>query len=99
MAQAVQRSLKTGRRYDGDQILILSVPAYEFDSIGCAEFRVHFEDASRGISGYVNVMMFDFDCDGIMNRQVLQKYDAGNYELASDETPRIKLTGKVGGFQ
>lgn len=66
---------KTGRTYDGPQILVIDVPPMPDDVF--ADVRVAFSDPSRHISGVVTLMACQIDFG--VGPAVLREYDAGRY--------------------
>lgn len=67
---------QTGRTYDGEQVLQISVESESVDEYGLTEVVATFVDQSRHIKGRVNTIIFN---DGI-GAAVLSAYDAGRYE-------------------
>lgn len=68
----------TGRDYGMPQVLRISVESKKADDMGFCDVVARFDDASRGISGRVSVVVFGSDSIGAA---VLAAYDAGRYEL------------------
>jgi hypothetical protein len=68
----------TGRVYNGAQVLNITVERETVDEFGTLDIVATFDDASRGISGRVDVLAFAPDDIG---PAVLMAYDAGRYEL------------------
>lgn len=66
----------TGRTYDSPQVLEITIEARTEDEYGLEEITATFTDASRHISGRVDVLVF---ADGI-GPAVLAAYDAGRYK-------------------
>ena len=69
-------SYQTGRTYDGEQVLQISVESESIDEYGLSEVVATFVDPSRHIRGRVEVIVFN---DGI-GAAVLSAYDAGRYD-------------------
>ena len=67
---------KTGRTYDGEQLLHIIVESESIDEYGLTNIVATFEDASRHIKGRVNTIIFN---DGL-GAAVLTEYDAGRYQ-------------------
>lgn len=66
----------TGRTYDTEQVLEITVESESMDSWGLQEIVATFNDTSRHIKGRVNTVVF---AEGI-GKAVLEAYDAGRYE-------------------
>jgi hypothetical protein len=67
---------KTGRTYDGPQMLSIIVEDRAEDDFGIEEVTATFSDASRHIKGRVKTLVFN---DGL-GAAILAAYDAGRYE-------------------
>ena len=68
----------TGRTYDTEQILEITVEEYGMDEWGIGEITATFKDSSRHISGrIVRAPIFARDSIG---EAVLSAYDNGNYQ-------------------
>lgn len=67
---------KTGRVYDGAQVLQIDVPPTPGDLF--ADVRIAFSDPSRHISGVVTLMACQIEFG--VGAAVLREYDAGRYE-------------------
>ena len=66
----------TGRVYDGQQILAITVEHESVDEWGLRVIEAIFLDASRHISGRVNTILFGDD----IGQAILSAYDAGQYK-------------------
>jgi hypothetical protein len=69
---------KTGRTYDFEQVLEITLEREAQDDLGLQEITATFVDASRGISGRVQVTVF---LDESVGDAVLHAYDAGRYDI------------------
>lgn len=67
---------KTGRTYDTEQVLEITIETRAEDEFGLEDVVATFKDKSRHIQGRVRVVVFN---DGI-GAAVLNAYDAGRYE-------------------
>jgi hypothetical protein len=67
---------KTGRVYDSEQVLEIEVQKSVEDEFGMRDIVATFTDASRRISGRVEIVVFDSSDIG---KAVLSSYDSGNY--------------------
>jgi hypothetical protein len=69
-------TFKTGRKYSSDQILDISIEKNGEDEFGLRDIVATFVDSSRGISGRVEIVVFDSSDIG---KAVLSAYDSGRY--------------------
>jgi len=67
---------KTGRTYDAEQVLEITIEQNREDEFGIREITAKFVDASRNIEGRVNFVASAFTDIG---KAVLEEYDAGQY--------------------
>jgi hypothetical protein len=70
-------SFSTGRTYDADQVLEITVLDDLEDEFGLRDVSATFVDASRHIKGKLDVVVF---LDETIGEAVLKAYDAGNYQ-------------------
>jgi hypothetical protein len=73
-------SYHTGRTYDTEQVLKITIEQMQPDDFGIVDFTAVFVDASRHISGRVNTISITSAGHDI-GRAVLSAYDAGQYEI------------------
>jgi hypothetical protein len=66
----------TGRTYDAPQVLHITVEKQTADEFGLIDLSATFVDASRHISGRVEIVVFAHESIG---PAVLAAYDAGRY--------------------
>lgn len=75
-------TFKTGRTYNGPQVLeIVVAPLEAADEFGFYPAKVLFMDASRGISGTFVTMMRAEESAKDTGRHVLTMYNEGRYTL------------------
>jgi hypothetical protein len=67
---------KTGRTYNGAQVLQITVEHEALDDFNMRDFVATFADASRGITGRVKATVYASDS---LAYAVLAEYDAGRY--------------------
>jgi hypothetical protein len=67
---------KTGRTYNGAQVLQITVEQATQDDLMLTDIVATFADASRGITGRVKATVWASDSIG---DAVLAEYDAGRY--------------------
>ena len=72
----MQIKYSTGRTYDAQQVLEITIEARAKDEFDIEEITATFTDASRHIKGRVTTLVFN---DGI-GPAVLAAYDAGRYD-------------------
>lgn len=70
-------SFPTGRTYDADQVLEITVLAEFEDEFGLRDVSATFVDSSRHIKGKLDIVVF---LDETIGQAVLKAYDAGNYQ-------------------
>ena len=69
---------KTGRTYDTEQVLEITIEQDQQDEHGLHNVTATFTDASRRIAGRVQTVVFPTESIG---KAVLKEYDAGRYTI------------------
>jgi len=70
---------KTGRTYDGEQVLKITIEQMQSNDFGIVDFTAVFVDASRHVRGRVSTASIT-SAEHDIGRAVLGAYDFGFYD-------------------
>jgi hypothetical protein len=71
----------TGRTYNGPQTLVISYRDIETDEDLLDFVEVKFEDTSRNIKGFVDMMVCELTTQWQVGKAIMNLYDAGAYKI------------------